>query len=236
MHSWHRSYIEYDCRQKILRLYRLDFQSKEEVEKKVDWLLYKDRFILRHRFRAAEIVMVIYECFFWRPKIRGKRDSKIFDHINSILICLVASAIQYCLKELKSGEDTEAIEFKYEMAEEKVRTLILANIKVDLRIRIGEFDKKAKMEASDLCTVVEGASYISELQEELKNTMLAQNLAGSDAIREEIRSQGTTGTEEAIGKINEDVGGSQWEGSPTDIDQPVEGDDDEDWQESQVAY
>ncbi|RPB23549.1 hypothetical protein L211DRAFT_849813 [Terfezia boudieri ATCC MYA-4762] len=109
--------------------------------------------------------------------MREKRNSKFFNNINHVFICLVAAAMQHCLKELKTGEATEAVEFKYETAaatfyhlqntwglyDEKVRTLILANIKANLRTRIGEFDKKAEMEASDLCAVVEGESYISEL-------------------------------------------------------------------------
>ncbi|RPB18175.1 hypothetical protein L211DRAFT_854379 [Terfezia boudieri ATCC MYA-4762] len=231
--------------------------SKEEVAKKVDWLLHKDRFVCReeqqetpgHRFRASEIVTVIYESFFWQPKMRGKRDSKFFDNINHIFICLVVAAMQHCLKKLKTGEATEAVEFKYKTAattfhrlqntwglyDEKVRTLILANIKADLRTRISGFDKKAEMEASDPCAVVEGESYISELQNELKNTMLAQNLVGSDALSEETRNQGNTVVKEAIEKIDADVRDDQWEGSPTDVDEPVKVDDG-DWQESQVAY
>ncbi|RPB18125.1 hypothetical protein L211DRAFT_854434 [Terfezia boudieri ATCC MYA-4762] len=236
IHSRNRSYIVHECHQKILRLYRLDYKSKEEVAKKVDWLLHKDRFVCREEQRE-------------RPKMRGKRVGKFFDNINHVFICLVAAAMQHCLKELKTGEATEAIEFKYEMAaatfhclqntwglyDEKVRTLILANIKADLRTRIGGFDKKAEMEASDPCAVVEGESYISELQNELKNTMLAQNLVGSDALSEETRNQGNTVVKEAIEKIDADVRDDQWEGSPTDVDEPVEVDNG-DWQESQVAY
>ncbi|RPB19280.1 hypothetical protein L211DRAFT_767513, partial [Terfezia boudieri ATCC MYA-4762] len=64
-----------------------------------------------HRFRAGEIVTIIYECFFWWPKMRGKRDSKFFDKINNVFICLVAAAMQHCLKELRTGEASEAMEF-----------------------------------------------------------------------------------------------------------------------------
>ncbi|KAF8441135.1 hypothetical protein BGX38DRAFT_1272756 [Terfezia claveryi] len=201
MHSWHRSYIVHKCHQNILRLYGLDYQSKEEVAKKVDWLLHKDRFVCREEQ--------------WEPKMRGKRDSKFFDHINPIFICLVAAAIQYCLKELKTGEAIEAIDFKFETAatsfhrlrniwglyDEKVRMLILANIKADLRTRIRGFDKKAKVEASDP--------------------------SGSDAMGEEIKRKSTTGTEEVIEKIYEE-GGSQREGSQTDMDEPMEVEDNED--------
>ncbi|RPB17970.1 hypothetical protein L211DRAFT_854615 [Terfezia boudieri ATCC MYA-4762] len=206
VHSRHKSYID-ECRQKILRLYRLDYQSKEEVAKKVEWLLHKDRFVCREEQR------------------------------------------EHCLKELRTGEASEAMEFKYETAassfhrlqntwglyDEKVRTLILANIKADLRTRIGGFDKKSEMEASDPCAVVEGESYITELQEELRYTMLAQKLVGSDIMSEKTRGQGSTGTTEAIEQIQADVADMQEDGSPTDVDEPVQVDD-SDWQESQVAY
>ncbi|RPB18288.1 hypothetical protein L211DRAFT_854268 [Terfezia boudieri ATCC MYA-4762] len=143
----------------------------------------------------------------------------------------VAAAIQHCLKELKTGEQaTEAVDFKYETAattfhrlrntwglyDEKVRGLILANIKADLRTRIGGFDRKAETEASDPCALVEGESYISELQEELRNTMSSQNLAGSDAWSEETVSQCSTGIRETIRKMHENTEGSQREETPTD--------------------
>ena len=57
----------------------------------------------------------------------------------------------------------------------------MANIKADLRTRIGRFDKKAEIESSESCAVVEDDSYVHELQRELKRTISGQNLAGSDA-------------------------------------------------------
>ncbi|KAF8415282.1 hypothetical protein EV426DRAFT_579104 [Tirmania nivea] len=78
-----------------------------------------------------------------------------------VFICLVVATIQHYLKELKSREKvTETIEFKYKttatsfhhlqniwgLYDNKVRILLLANIKVDLYISISEFDKKAEME------------------------------------------------------------------------------------------
>ncbi|RPB18319.1 hypothetical protein L211DRAFT_854229 [Terfezia boudieri ATCC MYA-4762] len=193
VHSRYKSYIVYECHQKILRLYRLDYQSKEEVAKKVEWLLHKDRFVCREEQR------------------------------------------EYCLKELRTGEASEAMEFKYETAspsfhrlqntwglyDEKVRTLILANIKADLRTRIGGFDKKSEMEASNPYAVVEGELYITELQEELRYTILAQKLVGSDVMSEETRGQGSTGTTEAIEQIQADVADMQEDGSPTDVDEPM---------------
>jgi len=45
VHSRHRSYVVHECRQIIMRLYKLDYQTKKEVAKKVKWLLEKDRFV-----------------------------------------------------------------------------------------------------------------------------------------------------------------------------------------------
>ncbi|RPB25703.1 hypothetical protein L211DRAFT_848028 [Terfezia boudieri ATCC MYA-4762] len=114
---------------------------------------------------------------------------------------------------------------------EKVRTLILANIKADLRTRIGGFDKKSEMEASDPYALVEGESYITELQEELRYTMLAQKLVGLDVMSEETQGQGSIGTMKAIEQIQADVADIQEDRSPTDVDEPVQVDD-SDWQES----
>ncbi|KAF8415028.1 hypothetical protein EV426DRAFT_710593 [Tirmania nivea] len=104
----------------------------------------------------------------------------------------------------------------------------------DLRTRIGGFDKKAEMEASDPYAVEEGESYMSELQEELKNTMLSQSLAGSDVRSEEIEPLEAADETQAIEEIAEGAEGSQDEGSATEGDEPPEIDEDRAWQESQV--
>jgi len=72
---------------------------------------------LKHGFRASEIVTVIYESFFQRPKMRGNLDMKFFDNINPVFICLVTAALRHCLKELKGGEQAgEPIDFHYKTA------------------------------------------------------------------------------------------------------------------------
>ncbi|KAF8416219.1 hypothetical protein EV426DRAFT_703734 [Tirmania nivea] len=165
-------------------LYKLDYQMKEEVEKKVNWLLHGDRFVCQeeqretygHRFRASEIVTAIYELFFQWQKMRGNRDPTFFDKINSVFICLVASALQYCLKKWKTGEHTKVlVNYKlrntWALYDEKVGKLILVNIKADLRTRIGGFDKKTEVELSKPCAVVENGLYLDELQQELQMTM-----------------------------------------------------------------
>ena len=66
-------------------------------------------------FTASEIVSLIFQIFFQRPRMRGKRDSKFFDKMNGTLICLVAGAIRHCIREYLIG-DKSLIEFKYETA------------------------------------------------------------------------------------------------------------------------
>ena len=67
------------------------------------------------RFRASEIVTLIFQIFFQRPRMRGNRDGKFFEKMNGTLICLVAGAIRHCLREYLVG-DKSLIEFKYEIA------------------------------------------------------------------------------------------------------------------------
>ena len=67
------------------------------------------------RFRASEIVTLIFQMFFQYPKMRGNRDGKLFEIMNGTLICLVAGAIRHCLREYLIG-DKSLIEFKYETA------------------------------------------------------------------------------------------------------------------------
>lgn len=66
------------------------------------------------RFRASEIVTLIFEVFFQRPKLRGNKDKGFFDKINHVLVCLVAAAIRHSLKEIRAGNREETVEFKYE--------------------------------------------------------------------------------------------------------------------------
>ena len=65
------------------------------------------------RVRASEIVTLIFQRFFQRPKIKGNQDKKSFEKMNGTLICLVAGAIRHCLREYIIG-DKILIEFKYE--------------------------------------------------------------------------------------------------------------------------
>ena len=55
----------------------------------------------------------------------------------------------------------------------------ITNIKANLRIRIGGFDKKAEVESSKPCAMDVNDSYVHELQQELKRNISGQNLARS---------------------------------------------------------
>jgi len=104
----------------------------------------------------------------------------------------------------------------------------LANIKAHLRKRIGGFDKKAEVESSDPCAVVEDDSYIHELQQELKRTISGQNLAGSDAPNEDKTFEQAANTQ-LRGTVME-------AGSDNDERSAMEVDENQYWQALQVRF
>ena len=53
VHSQHRSYVVHECGQSIMRLYKLDYQTKDEVAMMVKWLLEKDRFVCQEEQREV---------------------------------------------------------------------------------------------------------------------------------------------------------------------------------------
>lgn len=65
----------------------------------------------------------------------------------------------------------------------------MANIKADLRTRIGEFDKKQEIETSVACAIVESKSYAEELEKELSRTMESQQFERSDVPIEDDEEQ-----------------------------------------------
>ena len=67
------------------------------------------------RFRASEIVTLIFQLFFQRPRLRDNRDGKFFEKMNRTLIRLVGGAIRQCPREYLVG-DKILIEFEYETA------------------------------------------------------------------------------------------------------------------------
>ena len=52
-HSRERSYVVFQCRQRISTLYKLDNYNKEEKAKRVTWLLDEDRFVCREDQREV---------------------------------------------------------------------------------------------------------------------------------------------------------------------------------------
>ena len=71
---------------------------------------------LKGRFRAEEIVAVIYQRYYNESRRQGSRDPKFLDRINSVFICLVTMAIQYYLKAWRTSELAESgPDFKYEI-------------------------------------------------------------------------------------------------------------------------
>ena len=54
---------------------------------------------------------------------------------------------------------------------------------MDLRTRIGEFDKKVEIKSTAAYTIQESESYAQELQQELSKIMLLQEFHGSDMVR-----------------------------------------------------
>ena len=70
------------------------------------------------RFRASEIVTLIFEIFFERPKMRSNRDETFLDKMNGTFICLVTGAIRHCLREYQLGDrlKNNLIQFKFETA------------------------------------------------------------------------------------------------------------------------
>jgi len=70
---------------------------------------------LEGHFRAEEIVAVIYQRYYNGSRRQGSQDPEFLDRINGVFICIVATAIQHCLKAWRTGELAESgPDFKYE--------------------------------------------------------------------------------------------------------------------------
>jgi len=69
---------------------------------------------MKGRFRAEEIVMVIYQRYYEGKRKQRHREPDFMNRINGVFICLVASAIRHCLKTWRMGEFVETRDFKYE--------------------------------------------------------------------------------------------------------------------------
>lgn len=88
--------------------------------------------VVRGRFRAVEIVNIIYHNYFEGPWMRGRRDPDFLQKINGNFVCLVATVIRHCLKAWREGEcENQAVEFKYETAWCKLIQDPLCQMKTD---------------------------------------------------------------------------------------------------------
>jgi len=62
-------------------------------------MLTGENWTFGYRFRAKEIVDVIFNKYYVGKKMRGYKDCEFHDKINGIFICLVATALRHCLKQ-----------------------------------------------------------------------------------------------------------------------------------------
>ncbi|KAF8419988.1 hypothetical protein BGX38DRAFT_1263992 [Terfezia claveryi] len=140
-------------------VYGISQLPKECMKTKVEYLLEGDRFICRQssrdefrgRFRAEEIVNIIYQWYFQGPKMKGNRDPGFLDRINGVFICFVASAMRHSLKAWKTGDCNPVMqEFKYETAWSQVRMV--------------------EVEPVDAPQVEDEARYEAELRKELEHS------------------------------------------------------------------
>ncbi|RPB18382.1 hypothetical protein L211DRAFT_797138 [Terfezia boudieri ATCC MYA-4762] len=71
----------------------------------------------RGRFRAEEIINIIYQWYFQGAKMKGNRDLSFLDRINGVFIYFVTSAMHHSLKAWRTEDCNPVIqEFKYETA------------------------------------------------------------------------------------------------------------------------
>ncbi|KAF8428826.1 hypothetical protein BGX38DRAFT_1334659 [Terfezia claveryi] len=193
IHSRTRAHLIYECRASITRVYGISQLPKECMKTKVEYLLEGDRFICRQssrdefrgRFRAEEIVNIIYQRYFQGPKMKGNRDPGFLDRINGVFICFVASAMRHSLKAWKTGDFNPVMqEFKYETAwctyerlmntweihPKAIKDLMVNNIKADLARRIAAQVRMVEVEPVDAPQVEDEARYEAELRKELEHS------------------------------------------------------------------
>ena len=71
---------------------------------------------MKGRFRAEEIVMVIYQRYYKGKRKPEHQEPNFMNWINRVFICLAASAIWYCLKAWRIREFIEDQDLKYDTA------------------------------------------------------------------------------------------------------------------------
>ncbi|KAF8418912.1 hypothetical protein BGX38DRAFT_1242449, partial [Terfezia claveryi] len=172
IHTRTRAHLVAECRHTIIKVYGLNHLCKDDLKIEVEKLLDNDRFIcrqatreeLKNRFRAEEIVKVIFQKYFYSKRMKGNRDPGFLERINGVFICFVSTAMRHCLKMWKTGEYKDnGLEFKYETTwlsynrlwltwngnKPEIQDLLVKNIKADLARRIAANVKIVELESEE---------------------------------------------------------------------------------------
>jgi hypothetical protein len=104
-----RSRLVYQC--KLLTIKKFKDMSKEDIIQEVDYLMDKDRYVCHpdgaqnynKRFLNPMLIEIIYDQFFRGPKMKGRTDPTFIEQINSVLICLTATAMHHQLEAYING-------------------------------------------------------------------------------------------------------------------------------------
>ncbi|KAF8416449.1 hypothetical protein EV426DRAFT_705920 [Tirmania nivea] len=209
IHSRTRAHLVCECKRSIIEVYQLTHLSQPEIADNVQALLFQDRFICcqdgrqtdQRHFRAKEITEVIFRKYFSGTKMRGNFDDAFFNSINEVFICLVTSAMRHCLKGWITGsceETPKSHEFKYETTiatykrffatceahSPRMRHLLLATIKADLRERLIAAQPMINLESDQPLNIDDSFCYEQELAEELARATTLPRRQNLQAIRQ----------------------------------------------------
>ncbi|KAF8415964.1 hypothetical protein BGX38DRAFT_1314649 [Terfezia claveryi] len=220
IHSRTRSHLVYECKRSIVGVFGLDKLPQHEVAQRVSYLLFQDRFICREdgrethqkHFRGSEITEIIFRKYFSTLKQRGNCDESFFDAINEVCICLVTSAMRHCLKAWMTGvyvEPPSATKFKYDSTvtmyqrflatwnahPRRVRMLLLAAIKADIRTRMAAAQQKGCLESDQPLEVGDTSAFEAELMQELLQATRAARVT-RQRIPDAFHRQGNQGEKE----------------------------------------
>ncbi|KAF8423728.1 hypothetical protein BGX38DRAFT_1147240 [Terfezia claveryi] len=166
IHTRTRAHLVAECHSHIAKIYSINRLSKEEMKQKIEYLLDGDRFICRRakqdlhegRFRAEEIVAIVFQKYFEGAKRKGNREPNFLEKINGVFICFVATAIRHCLKAWKTGKYAESVqEFKYKT------TWYISH-------GIAAYVKIVEIEPTDAPQPKDQEKYEAELEEELNHS------------------------------------------------------------------
>ncbi|KAF8440636.1 hypothetical protein BGX38DRAFT_1205495 [Terfezia claveryi] len=187
IHTRTRAQLVAECRHTIIKVYGLNHLCKDDLKIEVEKLLDNDRFIyrqatreeLKNRFRAEEIVKVIFQKYFYSKRMKGNRDPGFLERINGVFICFKIGEYKY-----------NGLEFKYETTWRKcthiltwngnkpeIQDLLVKNIKADLARRIAANVKIIELESGEPPEVEDQLSFEVNLRKELKHSYERLELA-----------------------------------------------------------